>query len=240
MMKVETFVVESEGLNLRGVIHLPEKQPAPCVVCSHGLFSSKDSPKLIAITEYLAGEGFVAIRYDHRGCNESEGNLEDTTVSGRLKDLESVIRFSREHPACIGRIGLLGSSMGGYISLFTAARNPDMKPLVVWATPHKLRGKKKDFKEEGYPLLKDAFYEDLKQYDLEAVLSKISHCLVLHGQDDELVPLWHANKNYENLAEPKKLEIFPGGDHRFTDESHRSRAIELSAQWFKTYMNLIG
>ncbi len=236
MMKEERFVVESEGLSLRGVIHLPEKQPAPCVVCSHGLFSSKDSPKFVAITEYLAGEGFVAIRYDHRGCNESEGNIEDTTVSRRLKDLESVIQFAKHLPRINGKIGLLGSSMGGYISLFTAARNPDMKPLVVWATPHKLRGKKKDFKEEGSPPLKDAFYEDLKQYDMEAVLSKISLCLVLHGQDDELVPLWHANKNYENLAEPKKLEIFPGGDHRFTDESHRSKAIELSGEWFEKYM----
>jgi alpha-beta hydrolase superfamily lysophospholipase len=235
MIQTETFVVESEGLHLRGVIHLPEKRPVPCVICSHGLFSSKDSPKFIAIAEHLSAVGFVAIRYDHRGCNESEGDVEDTTVSGRLKDLDSVIRFSRRHPACKERIGLLGSSMGGYISLFAAARNPDLKPLVIWATPHQLRGKKGDFKEEGYPLLKDGFYEDLKQHDLAAVLPKISHCLILHGQDDELVPIWHANKNYENLAEPKKIEVFPSGDHRFTNQGHRSKAIELTSQWFMTH-----
>ncbi len=234
--QIETFTVQSEALSIRGVIHLPEKQPAPCVVCSHGLFSSKDSPKFIGITEYLSSRGFVAIRYDHRGCGESEGRIEDTTVSGRLKDLESVIRFSMQHTGCNGKIGLLGSSMGGYISLFTAAQIPDLKPLVIWATPFKLSRKKKDFKEKGSPLLADGFYEDLKHHDLADVLPKVSYCLILHGQDDKLVPFWHADTNHEHLAEPKKLEIFTGGDHRFTDENHRTRAMELSGQWFEEYM----
>ncbi|MBN2568075.1 MAG: alpha/beta fold hydrolase [Deltaproteobacteria bacterium] len=235
-MKIEHFTALSEGFEIEGVIHMPLVKEAPCVICSHGLFSSKESPKLIAITEYLAGEGFVAIRYDHRGCNESQGKIEDTTVSGRINDLEAVLQVARRHPSVKGKIGLMGSSMGGYISLFTAARDPGIKSLVVWATPFQLRGKKKDFKEEGYPLLKDGFYEDLARYKLMDVIGGIRHCLVLHGENDELVPLWHAKRNHENLVEPKGLEIFSKGDHRFSDENHRTRAIELSARWFKKYL----
>lgn len=235
-MQLKTFVVRSEGVNIRGVIHLPERLPASCVVCSHGLFSSKDSSKFVSIGEYFSCRGIIAVRYDHRGCGESDGRMEDTTVSGRLKDLESVICFCRQLKGCNGRIGLLGSSMGGYISLFTAAKHPEIRPLVIWATPFKLHGGKKAFTEEGYPLLGNDFYEDLKHHDLTDVLAKVSHCLILHGQQDELVPFWHARKNYAHMAEPKNLENFEGGDHRFSDENHRIRATEMSAEWFEKYI----
>ena len=70
-MDIETFSTQSAGYDIKGVIHWPRRSRAPCVICSHGLFSSKDSPKFIAMTEHLAQEGFAAIRYDHRGCGES-------------------------------------------------------------------------------------------------------------------------------------------------------------------------
>jgi dipeptidyl aminopeptidase/acylaminoacyl peptidase len=235
-MRIEHFTALSDGLTIRGVIHMPTGKDAPCVICSHGLFSSMESPKLIEITKCLADEGFVGIRYDHRGCNESDGKIEDTTVSGRLNDLEAVLHVARRYPGVNGTIGLMGSSMGGYISLFTAARNPDIRSLAVWATPLQLRGKRGDFEEEGYPLLKDDFYEDLARYELTSVIGVIRRCLVLHGHSDELVPLWHAEKIHENLAEPRGLEIFSKGDHRFSDEHNRTRAIELSIQWFKRYL----
>nr|HID60073.1 alpha/beta fold hydrolase [Desulfobacterales bacterium] len=235
-MKVESFTTTIEGENIQGVIHFPEQDTAPCVICSHGLFSSKESPKFIAIAEDLAREGFIAIRYDHRGCGESDGRIEDTTVSGRLKDLKAVCAFARTHPRVNGDIGLLGSSMGGFISLITAARDPSLKALSVWATPYTLRRVRSDIEEEPYPHLSDGFYEDLARHRLLDLLGRIKQCLVLHGENDELVPLWHAEKIYELMDEPKRLEIFPGGDHRFTRESDRKRAIQLSAEWFKKYL----
>jgi dipeptidyl aminopeptidase/acylaminoacyl peptidase len=234
-MSIESFTTVSDRKTIHGVVHLPDHIPSPGVICSHGLFSSKDSPKFVAIAEFLAGEGFVAIRYDHRGCGESEGKIEDTTVSGRLRDLESIITYANRHPSIDGTLGLLGSSMGGYISLLAAARDR-FKALAAWATPFYLRRSKKDLKEDGYPYLKDAFYEDLNQYNLVDVLGKIKYCLLLHGQNDELVPVWHAEKNYEGLPEPKRLEIFSGGDHRFTDAQNRRKAIRLSAEWFQKHL----
>ena len=237
-MPIESFTTVSDRETIHGVVHLPERAPSPCVICSHGLFSSKDSPKFIAIAEFLAAEGFVAIRYDHRGCGESEGKIEDTTVSGRLKDLESIITYANRHPSVDGTLGLLGSSMGGFISLLAAARDKFFKALVVWATPFYIRGAKKELREDGYPLLKEPFYEDLNKYNLVDVLGKIKYCLLLHGKNDELVPVWHAEKDYEGLSEPKRLEIFSEGDHRFTDAQNRKKAIRLSTEWFKKYLEM--
>jgi alpha-beta hydrolase superfamily lysophospholipase len=235
-MKVESFTTHCDEYKIRGNIHFPDNHHAPCVICSHGLFSSKESPKFIAIAEYLAQEGFVAIRYDHRGCGESEGRIEETTVSSRLKDLESILGLAHHHPRITEKMGLFGSSMGGYISLIKGAQQPELKATVVWATPYKLRATKNDIKEDGYPLLKESFYEDLNRYHLGDMLGGIKQCFVLHGQNDELVPVWHAKKIFECLDEPKKIEIFPGGDHRFTDDNHRKKAMRLSVEFFEKYL----
>ena len=236
-MKVKSFNTRSEGYKIEGNIHFPgHHQSAPCVICSHGLFSSKESSKFIAMAEQLAGEGFVAIRYDHRGCGVSEGKIEETTVSDRLKDLDSIIRFIGQRFSITRRIGLFGSSMGGYISLLKAAQVPPVSAVVVWATPFKLGGTRRDDNEEGYPLLEESFYEDLNNHKLLEIIGRIKRCFVLHGQKDELVPVWHSNKIYENLADPKKIEIFPRGDHRFTDVTDRKRAMDLSLKFFKNYL----
>ncbi|HEA67742.1 MAG TPA: alpha/beta fold hydrolase [Desulfobacterales bacterium] len=236
-MKVKSFNTRSEGYKIEGNIHFPvNHQSAPCVICSHGLFSSKESPKFIAMAEQLAGEGFVAIRYDHRGCGMSEGKIEETTVSNRLKDLDSILDFVGERFSITRRIGLFGSSMGGYISLLKAAQATLVSAVVVWATPFKLGRTRSDYNEEGYPLLKESFYEDLNNHKLLDVLGGIKRCFVIHGQKDELVPVRHSNKIYENLADPKKIEIFPGGDHRFTNVTDRKRAMALSVKFFKNYL----
>lgn len=233
---MESFSTHSDGIEIKGVIHWPQRRIAPCVICSHGLFSSKDSPKFIAIAERLAREGIAAIRYDHRGCGESQGRLEDTTVSTRLEDLESVNQFARDHPRVDGHFGYMGSSMGGYISLFAAARNPDVRAVVVWATPFSIRWKREDAVDAGQPLLSELFFEDLQKYALAQVLGSIKRCLVVHGQEDELVPVRHANRIHELLEEPKAIEIFPEADHRFTGVSDRERAIVLSSEWFRRHL----
>lgn len=233
---MESFSTQSDGVEIRGMIHWPQRRTAACVICSHGLFSSKDSPKFIAIADQLAREGIAAIRYDHRGCGESQGRLEDTTVSSRLNDLESVYQFARDHPRMNGHFGYMGSSMGGYISLLACARNPEVRAVVVWATPCSIRWKRADAVKAGQPLLSDLFFEDLQKYALAEVLGNVRRCLVVHGQEDELVPVRHAHKIYELVDEPKAIEIFPKADHRFTGAGDRERAIVLTSEWFKHHL----
>ena len=237
-MKIEAFTTQSEGFKIQGVLHIPDYCPAPCVICSHGLFSSKESAKFIAIANYLAARGFAAIRYDHRGCGESEGKIENTTVTSRLKDLETVYGFAQQHECVNGNFGLLGSSMGGFISLFAAARHSFFKALAIWATPIHISRPKKASKASEHPDLNSCFYDDLNQYQLIEELGRVKRCMVLHGQNDELVPVRHAEQIYAQLAEPKVLHIFQGADHRFSQESDRNRAMRLSADFFENTYRL--
>lgn len=235
-LSIEEFSTSSEGVEISGVIHWPAQLPAPCIICSHGLFSSKASSKFVAVAEHLAADGFVAVRYDHRGCGESQGQIENTTVSGRIQDLETVYHHARRQPNINDTFALMGSSMGGYISLFMAAKYSVFSALAVWATPFEIRRPSKNRKATDLPVLKNEFYNDLIHYRLDDILSNLNRCLILHGQKDELVPVEHAHKIYQRLREPKTIDIVPGADHRFSDNHHRRQAIERTVAFFRQYL----
>jgi len=234
-MAIEFIRAISEGRKIYGILHLPRSPSPPCVIASHGLFSSKDSEKFVQIGEYFSARGVAVIRYDHQGCGESEGEISETTVSSRLKDLEAMFELAVSHPLLGNRIGLLGSSMGGFISIFKGAMDPRVKALVLWATPSHFAGKEEGEKK-GVSPLKEIFYQDMKKYDACQAIKKIANCLILHGETDELVPLPQAKELYSLASPPKHLEVFEGGDHRFTNPTHRRRAIEMSLEWFQRYL----
>jgi alpha-beta hydrolase superfamily lysophospholipase len=230
---IEFIRTISEGKKIYGILHLPRNPSPPFVVASHGLFSSKESEKFIAIGEFFSTRGIAVIRYDHQGCGESEGDLSATTASSRIKDLEAIVDLAVQHPLLGNQCGLLGSSMGGFISIFKGATDLRVKALALWATPSHLGDKKQSVDEA---LLKDAFYADVKKYDARQAIKNLENCLILHGEADELVPLSQAGELYAAARSPKHLEVFPEGDHRFTNPQHRLQAIKMSFEWFQKYL----
>ena len=238
MMKTENVTFLSEDQKIAGILHLPEKKSPPCVIASHGLLSSKESEKYIALGDRLSQEGIAMLRFDFRGIGESEGSIEEDTVSRRMMDLGSAIEFIRSRRDLKNRIGLLGSSLGGYVSLLRAPQVQDEKirAIVVWATPLHLDDLKSNKETEGHPLPGEAFFEDLPKHQLLPLLPKVSNCLVIHGEKDELVPADQAWKIFNSLGSPKEIRILEGADHRLTDPAHRGRAMDLSTAWFKRYL----
>lgn len=235
-MRTERVEFESEGQKISGVLHLPEKKNAPCIIASHGLLSSKESEKYIALGDKLSQEGIAMLRFDFRGIGESEGRMEDDTVSRRILDLGSAIEFIRLRRDLGSRIGLLGSSLGGYVSLIKASQEEKIRAVVIWATPFHLDDLKANPGTEGHPLPEEAFFEDLPKHRLLPLLPKVSNCLVIHGEKDELVPVDQAWEIFHSLSAPKEIHILEGADHRLTDPAHRTRAMELSTAWFKRYL----
>jgi alpha-beta hydrolase superfamily lysophospholipase len=235
-MRTEKVFFESEGQRIAGVLHLPEETNPSCVVASHGLLSSKDSEKYIALGKRLSREGIALLRFDFRGIGESDGRLEDDTVSRRIMDLGSAINFLRSQKDLGNRIGLLGSSLGGYVSLLKASRDQKIRAVVIWATPFHLDDLKSNKGAEGHSLPDEVFFKDLPKHRLLPLLSEVSNCMVIHGEKDELVPVDQAWEIFHSLSAPKEIHIIEGSDHRLTNPSHRDRAMELSTAWFKKYL----
>jgi fermentation-respiration switch protein FrsA (DUF1100 family) len=235
-MKTEKVFFESEGHKISGVLHLPERKNPPCVIASHGLLSSKDSEKYIVLGERMSGEGMAMLRFDFRGIGESEGSEEDNTISKKIDDLSAAIHFIQTYPGLGNRIGLIGSSLGGFLSLIEASGNKEIRAVVTWATPLHLDDLGTKKQEGNHPLPPEAFFEDLPKHRLVPLLHKVSNCLAIHGEEDDLVPLDQALGIFYNLGVPKELHVIGGADHRLTDPAHRQRAIELSVGWFKEYL----
>jgi dipeptidyl aminopeptidase/acylaminoacyl peptidase len=235
-MKVEKVYFKSEGKRISGILHLPEKINPSCVIASHGLLSSKDSEKYIALGEQISREGISMLRFDFRGIGESEGGEEDNMVSKKIADLSAAIDFIRSYPGLENRIGLIGSSLGGFLSLIKASEDKEIRTIVIWATPLHLDDLGTKKQEEDYPLPPEAFFEDLPKHRLVPLLHKVSNCLVIHGEEDKLVPLDQALGIFYNLSVPKEIHVIGGADHRLTDPAHRQRAIQLTVDWFKKYL----
>jgi hypothetical protein len=235
-MKTEKVFFQSEGQRVAGVLHLPDRSNPPGVVASHGLLASKESEKYIALGERLSNEGIAMLRFDFRGIGESEGRIEDDTVSRRTIDLGAAVDFMLAHPGLGRRIGLVGSSLGGYVSLFKAARDREVRALVIWATPFHLDDLGSKKQEEDEPLPGEAFFRDLPKHYLLPLLPKVSNCMVIHGEKDELVPVDQAWEIFQGLNGPKEIHIIEGADHRLTQPHHRQRAMDLTAEWLKKFL----
>jgi len=112
----------SGGFVLKGKLHLPEAHQPPVVIGSHGLYSSKDSPKQIALAGACNRLGMAYFRFDHRGCGSSQGEfVKVTSLASRCQDLKDAVEAVLKHEDTGRRIGLFGSSMGGTVSLSIAA-----------------------------------------------------------------------------------------------------------------------
>ncbi|MFQ6078580.1 MAG: serine aminopeptidase domain-containing protein, partial [Thermodesulfobacteriota bacterium] len=94
-MKIEKVSFSSKGQVIAGMLHLPDVERPPCVIASHGLLSNKDSEKYISLGDRFSRKGIALLRFDFRGCGESEGKISESTVSDRLEDLNMAIGFVR-------------------------------------------------------------------------------------------------------------------------------------------------
>ncbi len=122
-MREEKITFDSDGLKLSGVIAIPENA-APdkthaAMMFLHGFGSTKDAGGCIETCRMLTGLGYVTLRFDMRGCGESEG------VKGRVICLEqvadtrnAVTYLSGLSFVDSGRIGCMGASFGAAVTVY--------------------------------------------------------------------------------------------------------------------------
>ena len=218
------------------VVHFPETTPAPVIVCCHGLLSSKESCKYIVIGEDFSRAGFAVLRFDFSGCGKSPASLEKRLLPARLENLRSVLGFVSEQPWCNGSLGLLGSSLGGYLSLLAAAGDEGLvRGVVCWATPFDLSRIETAFREsEEFRALFPEGSELGDPQSLEGA-ALVKGVLVVHGEQDETVPWEDGVEIYRRALEPKRICLIKDGDHRFVDPECRRLARNLSLEWFREH-----
>jgi dienelactone hydrolase len=118
------------------------------------------------------------------------------------------------------RLGLVGRSMGGYYAARAAAFEPRIKACLLFGALY-------DAADlfDTYPPLRPQFQwltgapdlattrECMAAFNLEGLVDKI-RCplLIVHGEDDHVVPVWHAQRVYDEATAPKELVLYRHGE----------------------------
>jgi pimeloyl-ACP methyl ester carboxylesterase len=234
---VERAAVDVFGGRVAVALHVPDRpEPVACVLACHGLNASKDSDKYLMLGEALPAHGLALARFDFRGCGESSGVEEETTIASRIEDAEAVLSFLKAHPRLTGRFGLLGSSLGGFVALWVASRGAaDIRAVVTWNAPSDLRRRGDESRADrtaiGAPLL-----EELATRRLDTTPRGVTRHLIVHGDRDDVVPLEHSDVLQSRATPPCDVLVLRGADHRITDLAHRRRAIDASIEWLQRYL----
>jgi dipeptidyl aminopeptidase/acylaminoacyl peptidase len=250
--KREPIVLENFGQKIFGVLHIPEKTPAPFVLFCHGFTGTKVEPHRIFVNtaEALAKEGIGALRIDFRGSGDSEGSFKDMTVEGEVSDALVALDFLRQNNLVDKeRIGILGLSMGGAVASITSGRSPIVKSCVLWSAvchfdiffnrSSEEMQKIKDYGDfidlGGNPVGKKFLAEIVGIKPLEELKKRILPVLIIHGSSDPVVPVQHAYDYYEGIKNTHraKLEIIEGADHTFNSIEWERKVIESTLNWFK-------
>jgi alpha-beta hydrolase superfamily lysophospholipase len=120
----EKITFESDGLKLSGVIHIPagyDGTPLPAFIVCHGFVGSKDESHAQIQAEMMENFGYVALRFDFRGCGESEGERAQVRCMDQVADAKNALTWLAKRPEVDGtRIGITGHSFGAAVSVYTA------------------------------------------------------------------------------------------------------------------------
>lgn len=222
-----------------------------------GWYSPFIDPKVAAqgAAPYLQ-KGYTVIVLRH-------GSAPKYTVPETVEDVRRAIRHIKAHADDMGfdpeRIGVWGASAGGHLTLMIATRGDDGDPtaqdeglrgssrvatVVAVFPPTDLRGWTTDPPEEikkhaglKPPLTFDASLED-DVSPLLQVTAKTPPVLLIHGDQDVLVPISHSQNIMPVLEEkqvPAKLLTIEGAGHGFSGEQQKTVSSAMM-DWFDQHL----
>jgi len=201
-----------------------------------GINSTSSFPELA--DRFATESGWVVLAFSSRGVGQSEGNF---SLRGWLRDLEAAVAHMREAVACDG-VWILGFGTGGALAVQVAAGDPTINGVASVAAPA-------DFEDWGrnprkllllareigiirdpeYPESFESWSAGLQTVKAAEAARRVAprELLILHGSDDESVPVFDARVVADSHGSAD-LRIIGGGAHHLR---HDPRAIAVLLGW---------
>ncbi|MEM6407083.1 MAG: alpha/beta hydrolase [Pseudomonadota bacterium] len=206
----------------------------PGLVFLGGFKSDMQGTKAVHLEEWARAQGRAFLRFDYSGHGESSETFTDGCIGDWAQDAEEAITELTAGPQI-----LVGSSMGGWISLLMAQRIPEkIAALVTIAaapdfTEDSMWGGFSDAQKaelaagqvalpsdygEPYIITKKLIEDGRNHLVLRRPLELPFPTCMLQGTDDADVDMSVALRLIAHATGPDiRLVVLKGGDHRFSD-----------------------
>lgn len=261
----ESITLVNQGKKIFGIFHLPLNStvPVPAVVVCPGFAGNKSGKYrvFVEIAQELARQGVAVLRFDYRGAGDSEGEFNEITIDSQVSDAIACLNLLRKDSRIdSSRLGLLGRSLGGMITVLSANEFQQIKSIALWAPVFSSDPWKKMWETLSFASLETMkkgvmphlppniptipsvqFLKQFFQIDLQKELQKIRHIplLHIHGKADEFVKFEHAQA-YEHACKENGITRFialQNSNHDFSNDEERKVAIEETCRWFMQTLN---
>ena len=237
--------IQDDGIQLSAALEEPAgSKNGSLVIQLHGFTSAKDRPHNIQAAEAMREAGFSTLRFDLYGHGESGGEFRKHTLYKWISNTMAVIDYAR------GRgytdLYLAGHSQGGLVAALVAGMEADrIKGLILRAPAFLIPQAARDGNMLGkhfdpyqipdrVPVIKglelDGNYIRVAQtiHVEEAADRYQGPVLILHGDEDDTVPIVDSQKMAERYA-VCELAVMQGETHHF--DRHPDQMKELIRNW---------
>jgi len=247
-MEQKIYFQNSKGDKLCGILSNPTGDTTkPIIILVHGFSANKDARSLRLIKELIDKKGISTFRFDIYGHGESDGKLEDITISEGVDDVLQAINFLKQRD--YKKIGLVGTSFGGICCTVASVNTKDLFVMVLKSPVSDFKElidlkyskeEIKNWEQKGHIFLKDGekklkinylFYNDFGNNNGYFSAPNIkSPTLIVHGDKDEEVPDYQSVK-LSRLIPNCKLITIKGADHGYRKPEHMKEMLEAIANF---------
>jgi len=247
-MQEKVFIQNPKGLKLASIIRYPGKdRQCPAVMILHGFMGYKEEAHFEELEEILVKNGFAVIRFDASGSGDSEGSFEkDYSMSNFLKDINSVYNYLQKLEFVNkDKIGIVGHSMGGLLSIIFASLHPEIYACVAISSPVILtetdwiKGTIERWEELGWLYKKISrkdsnvripfsFITDANKFDALSYIKKL-RCpfLTVLGLSDDVVSPGDSRRIFQAANGPRELIEIEGMNHDYKQRPEIVRKVNI-------------
>jgi pimeloyl-ACP methyl ester carboxylesterase len=182
----------------------PPQGDHPTLLFFHGNGHTLNAPSLVSRFGTLAEQGFGVVALSYRGYGGSTGIPSE---AGIKRDGLAAYTFAAQHFGEDHKIVAYGESLGTAVATYVASERP-VSALIIQSGFSSLP----EVAEIKYPF--PAAYLTRNVFDSGRIIDRVhAPVLILHGQEDGLIPVAQAEKLYSTAHSPKRLVIFSQGLH---------------------------
>ncbi len=244
----------ADDLPLTGWLYLPHssKPPYPFVLSFHGGPETQEVPSFHSDYQALLANGIGVFAPNVRGSagfGKSFVNLDNGPLRiNAIHDIKSSVDYLVEqHLADPKRLGIMGGSYGGYMTMAGLTEYPDL--FAAGADLYGIVNFETFFQhtdpwmaalstlEYGDPKTQSEMLRNLSPvHKLDRVKAAL---LVLHGANDTNVPIGEAEQVVAAVKKndvPVKYVVFPDEGHGWRKISTRIQSNVLVTEWFRQYL----